>query len=200
MSKRDSPKADFSLETRDEFKGNSVNLPRTRHRKGILEDPAKRKTAGELLYELCKDMKLPRCKSNAEFVERIEEYFVMISAKEFYPTIEHLALYCGYSTRGFLELRNGNRRGHTDKTEMGDTTQEIVNRAVEAVHAFDAGMAYKGEVNFLTYCFRSKNYYNMHDKTEIAIGPSDRLSKPQTPEEIAAMLPDAQYEAEGEVR
>lgn len=198
--KRKRPKKPFELPTGDEYSENAKNLPYIRHRTDIMEDPKKRKKAGELLYQLCKDMFMPKVQSNAELVDRIADYFVMISGKEVYPTIEHLALYCGVSTRIFMDWRAGDIRPFTDPTEMGNTTAEISNRAVEAMHAFDASMAYNGDINFLAYCFRSKNYYGMRDKTEITIQPSEKLPAPQTPEEIAAFLPDNQIEIDGEVK
>ena len=50
-------------------------------------------------------------------------------------------------------------------------------------------MAASGKMNFLSYCFRSKNYYNMSDKQELVV-VSDHGSIPLTPEEIAKNLPE----------
>lgn len=194
------PRQPFHLpESADEM-GPEKALPLGKHRHDILSDPKKRKKSGELLYQLCKDMLMPPVKSNQELLDRIQDYFVMISAKEIYPTLEHLSLYCGVTTRTFMAWRNGETSPFHDETEMGNTTKEISNRAAEAMHAYDASMAYSGDVNFLAYCFRSKNYYGMRDKIEMTVEASDKLSTPQTPEQIAAYLPDNQIEIDGEVK
>lgn len=198
--KRDRRKKPFKLPTSEDYSENARNLPHIKQHQSIMEDPAERKKAGALLYQLSKDMFMPRIHSNEELVERINNYFIMVSGEEVYPTIEHLALYCGVTSRVFQEWRNGNVKGFSDPTPLGDKTADIANKAVEAIHAFDAAMAYNGDINFLAYCFRSKNYYGMRDKTEITFATSERLSTPQTPEEIAAFLPDNQIEVEGEVK
>ena len=62
--KRKRPKKPFELPTGDEYSENAKNLPYIRHRTDIMEDPKKRKKAGELLYQLCKDMFKPKVQSN----------------------------------------------------------------------------------------------------------------------------------------
>lgn len=194
------PRQPFHLpESADEI-GPEKRLPLEKHRHDILSDPKKRKKSGELLYQLCKDMLMPPVKSNQELLDRIQDYFIMISGKELYPTLEHLSLYCGITSRTFMAWRNGESSPFHDNTEMGDSTKAIANKAAEAMHAFDASMAYNGDVNFLAYCFRSKNYYGMRDKIEMTVEATDKLSTPQTPEQIAAFLPDNTIEIDGEVK
>ena len=48
----------------------------------------------------------------------------------------------------------------------------------------DAKLVESGKLNFLTYCFRAKNYYGMTDKSEITVTPSETRQDEYDPEEI----------------
>ena len=49
------------------------------------------------------------------------------------------------------------------------------------MQTFDSKLVTTGALNFLTYCFRAKNYYGMVDKTEVV----HRASKPAWTRSVA---------------
>ena len=54
-------------------------------------------------------------------------------------------------------------------------------------------MAIAGQIDFVTYCFRAKNYYGMRDQTDLVITPNQPLGGDVDPEDVAqkyAELPE----------
>lgn len=154
----------------------------------IMSSDENRSFSSKTIAELRKSWVMPRVQSNHELVERIDQYFELVQNREVPPTIEELSLYCGYTYWTIRDWESGANKGFSD-VESGLTTSNIVKRTKEFLHAYDAIMAASGKMNFLSYCFRSKNYYNMSDKQELVV-VSDHGSIPLTPEEIAKNLPE----------
>lgn len=170
----------------------------------IMSSEANRLFASQVIGELRKSWRMQKVNSNQELIERIDEYFEMIQDREVPPTVEEMALYCGYTASTLTDWQNGRNKGFRDEPEPGLTTSMIIKKAKEFLHAFDAVMAETGRINFLAYCFRSKNYYNMVDKTEITVSPNEDSRPPMTPDEIAELakknLPDrATFKADGTI-
>lgn len=66
--------------------------------------------------------------------------------------------------------------------------------------SFDAKLVISGKMQFLTYCFRSKNYYGMKDAVEYSIERRDVLGEPKSPDELGAKwLNSIPIQAESEV-
>ena len=99
--------------------------------------------------------------SDTEAVEeRIEDYFRLCSERDALPTIEGMSLALGVdrSTLWNWSKGQGCTRG----------TTEAVQRAKTLLSAMDAELASKGKIQPVTYIFRSKNFYGLSDKVEIA--------------------------------
>lgn len=174
--------------------------PGARARKEIMASDEKRAYAARVIGELRKSWRMPKVNSNKELLERLDAYFDMIETREIPPTVEEMSLYCGYTSSTLSDWQSGHNKGFRDEPEPGLTTSHIVKKAKELLHSFDAVMAETGQINFLAYCFRSKNYYGMTDKQEITISPDNGLRAPLTPEEIAKNLPDnIPYDADGTI-
>ena len=47
--------------------------------------------------------------------------------------------------------------------------------AYDAIATFDAEMAINGNFNPILYIYRSKNFYDMHDQSEIVVTPNNPL-------------------------
>ena len=109
--------------------------------------------------------RMPKVKDDNELIERLDQYFVHCKDNGVYPTIEAMALYCGYTRGNFWEIEVGKRKGFTA------STADIIKKGKEFIAAVDAEMVILGEMNFTTYIFRSKNYYGMQDKVEHVLTP-----------------------------
>ncbi len=178
--------------------------PQVMMRREIMASDEKREFAAQVIGELRKSWRMQKVNSNQELIERIDEYFEMIQNREVPPTVEEMALYCGYTVGTLNDWQRGYNKGFRDEPEPGLTTSAIIKKAKEFLHAFDAVMAETGRINFVAYCFRSKNYYGMVDKTEITVTPNEDSRPPMTPDEIAELakknLPDrATFKADGTI-
>lgn len=167
--------------------------PSVRAKREIMSSDEKRLVAAEAMSVLRKSWKMSKVNSNQELLERIDAYFDMVEDRAIPPTIEEMSLYCGYTSATLHDWQSGKNHGFKDEPEPGLTTSLIIKKAKELLHSFDAVMAELGCINFLAYCFRSKNYYGMTDKQEITVSASDGTRQPLSPEEIAKNLPEPVY-------
>ena len=115
----------------------------------------------ELLYEAS----LPKVQSDEELYTRFVEYFQRCAQTSRIPTIEEAMLCTGYSWIAMQKTRAGEKkiRWATEKTP------EIIEWAVELCKTYDAKMVMAGKLPQVPYIFRSKNYYDMSDKTEVHV-------------------------------
>ena len=155
----------------------------------IMGDPSKREYAGVVLTALTDSFKMKPVQSNAELAERMEDYLRFIAERQVLPTLEGMALYCGYSRDTFKDWRLGRNKGFRDEG-AGFTTSTLVKRAIAVLESFDADMAMSGKVTPVTYIFRAKSVFGYEDRTTIELAQDDRISRPLTPEEIIKNLPD----------
>lgn len=171
--------------------------PQVRARKQALLDPEARGMIANAITSAVQACKMPRVNSNADLIERLEQFFNEAAKRQTYPTVEEMALYCGYSASTLRDWRTGRISGFTDRPD-GMTTSEIITRALDVLHAVDAVLASAGKINGLIYIFRSHNYYGMRQKQEIEIAPREQPQSMTREQicEIAMNLPDA-YEQEG---
>lgn len=199
---------DYETSTRDfkfyEDKSTSTSVPpNLKGRREVVSNPASRHMVGTALGEFRKALRMPKVNSNAELLERIDEYFAMAQQREMPPTVEELALYCGFVPNYLWDLRMGRRKGFQD-TESGFTTAEIVQKAIEVLHGTDVVLAATNRMNAAVYIWRGKNWYGEKDVQEINIQSNDASRPPMTPDEIAELakknLPDrATFKADGTI-
>lgn len=185
----DQPKLFTPASDKPIVSGNSRFAPQVRGRNEILEDPEARSLVGKVLGEVRKSWYVQPVRSNAELLERLDEYFEMAEGRDIPPTVEEMSLYCGVTSQSFNDWKNG-RRGFRDELESGLTTADICKKAFEIMHTVDAVLTEQGKLNTVAYIFRSKNYYGMRDQQEVVVEAKQRLDKAMTPEEIAKNLPD----------
>ena len=139
----------------------------------------------QLLSETLVEFKKPRAKSDEELAERFNEYFEKCSRTGQVPTVEEMCLSTGIPYGTLWNWQAGIKRG------FSDSTGEIVKKAKDFLKTFDAKLVVAGKLNFLTYCFRAKNYYGMTDKQEITVAPAqmERLESAEELAKAAGMLP-----------
>ena len=180
---------EFRFSTEDEWR-NKPNVPQSFGFKDIVDSPSARGIIGQAILAGRKAIRMSPVQNNAEFAQRIDDYFEMAQERELPPTVEEMALYCGYTAQTFKDWSSGRRKGFPDEPAPGLTTATIAKKAIEMMHNIDAVMAETVMKNPAAYIFRSKNYYGMSDKQEITITPAAGEAVPLSPEEIAKRLPD----------
>ena len=104
-------------------------------------------------------------KSDEELMERLNEYFEKCRNRNSIPTVEEMCLYVGYSVAYIWDIECGRRHGFGPKSAV------IIKKAKDYMKTLDGKLAIQGDINFLAYCFRAKNYYGMVDKVEHVIAP-----------------------------
>lgn len=137
--------------------------------KELVKTEEQRAVARQLLGEALHSYRMPKVKNDEELAQRIDEYFQKCAENAQVPTVEEMALHTGYTLKTLWEWQSGRRKGFSSETK------EIVEKAKEFLKTFDAKMAVAGSLNFLTYCFRAKNYYGMVDKQEVMLTPNNPL-------------------------
>lgn len=162
-------------------RGGNANFPNARKNKA---DPA---VVSLMLNDVIETYKQPRVKSDEELIQRIDGYFKACADKGQYPTVEELALSTGYTLATVWDWENGRNKG------FSCNTSEIIKKSKDFIKTFDAKMAIAGQLDFVTYCFRAKNYYGMRDQTELVVTPNQPLDSGASVEDIAqryAELPE----------
>lgn len=163
--------------------------PQSRARQEIINNPQARTTLALAIAATRTAFKMPRVTSNKELVQRLDEYFELAENRQIPPTVEEMALYCGYTTKTLADWKTGRNKGFKD-VEAGLTTSSIIQKAYEMMHNIDAVMVETGGMNVVSYIFRAKNYHGMTDKQEITVATDNGMRPALTPEEIVKNLPE----------
>ncbi len=136
----------------------------------------------QLLGEILVEYRQPKVKSDDELRQRFDEYFQRCATTGQIPTIEELYMSTGYTYDGIYDWVTGRRKGFSPETA------EIIKKARNFMRTFDAKLVTSGKLNFLTYCFRSKNYYGMVDKVEHVLTPNNPLGDVASTSDIQKRL------------
>lgn len=178
---------------------NTVEAPAKRKGKGIASkyedavegtDSEKKeiaKTVGSNVLAFYQ-MGMNRVKTATELQERIMEFFEVCASTGQFPTVEKMCLAIGYDRRTVWDWETERHCGLIQDSKC--PVSDIVKRAKEFLASYDAEVAMNGKLNPVLYIFRSKNYYNLQDKQEIAIEPKQTFAEQKTMEEIAASVPE----------
>lgn len=164
------------------------------NKKELVKTEAQRIVAKELLHETLHAYRHPKVSNDIELAGRIDQYFEMCAETGQIPTVEELCLSTGYAESTIWDWETGRRGG------FSSDTADIIKKAKDFLKTFDAKLVISGQLNFLTYCFRAKNYYGMIEKSEVVVTPNNPLGDTSNPEEIAqkykAALPESFVEGE----
>ena len=129
--------------------------------------------------------KLHPAKTNPEIEKRVDDYFDECIATQTRPTVECLALAIGVSRISLWNWKNG--------IKCDGERCRIIQSAYDAIATFDADMAINNQMNPVMYIYRSKNFYDMHDQSEIVVTPNNPLGDVIDADSIAekyAYLPE----------
>lgn len=168
--------------------------PQNRRAAELAASQAKMAHAQDVLSAVAATFDVMPVKSNHELSERIRQYFAYCQEKEILPTVEGLALFIGYHRSTLFDWKTGRNHGFRDVLESGDTTSDLVKKAIEILACFDGTLAVDGTLNAIPYIYRSQNYYGLQNRQSISVEPPEApLRPPLTPEEIARNLPELDY-------
>ena len=155
----------------------NANFPQVR--KGFGANDEDKELVSKLLYEALDAYHQTKVKSDDELTERLNSYFNKCAETGQIPTVEEMCHYTGYTQATVWDWETGRNHGFSGQTS------EIIKKAKEYLKMFDAKLAISGRLNFLTYCFRAKNYYGMIEKQEITITPNGQNESELPAEDIA---------------
>jgi hypothetical protein len=163
--------------------------------KELVKTEAQRQIAKGLLQETLNAYRAPKVKDDTELAQRLDDYFNMCAETGQIPTVEEMCLATGYAPSTIWDWETGRRAGFSSETA------EIIKKGKSFMQTFDAKLVTTGALNFLTYCFRAKNYYGMIEKSEVVLTPNNPLGSDSDPATMAQKyqkaLPGAAIEAEG---
>lgn len=140
------------------------------------------------MLELIEASHMPKVKSLEELIERFDSYFSRCAKNGIYPVMEEMYLYTGYDVTTIVKWLNGLRR-----PPWGEPTCEVIRAARSFLMAYDAKMVIAGKLEFLTYCFRAKNFYGMTDKAEVVVSANNPMGDDKSQKELERHYIDAIY-------
>lgn len=164
MGKKTSNYISEPRETRPKTgRGGTDNFPSRRY---VPENDEDRALVSTLLTEVLTEYRKTRVTSDEELEQRLDDYFVNCACKGQTPTVEEMCMCTGYSQNTCDDWISGRNKG------FSVDTSSIMKKAKDFLKAFDAKLVVSGKLNFLAYCFRAKNYYDMVDKKEHIVTPN----------------------------
>lgn len=152
--------------------------PPIQSRAGLIQTEDDRKFVAKLLGEVLAEYTRPRVKNDEELQNRLNEYFEHCAVTGQVPTVEEMMLSTGYSYWYMYDIEVGRKKGFSPETA------HILKKAKSFLMTFDAKLAVSGKMNFLSYCFRAKNYYGLVDKQEHVITPTTGEEQEYSREDI----------------
>lgn len=173
----------------DDPSKNKGMAPQVRGRRQVVNNPEARSLLSTAIGEFRNALQKPKVNSNAELIERLDEYFKIAQEREMPPTIEEMALFCGYTPRTLWDWKTGRRKGFSDM-ESGFTTAEILQKSWEVLHGTDVVLAATRKMDAAVYIWRGKNWYNEKDVQEVVVQSDNGMKPALTPEEIVKNLPE----------
>lgn len=147
-------------------RGGTGNFPASTA--GLTDTDEKRKAVSKLLREVLTEYRQEKVHSDEELAARFDDYFRRCAESGQIPTVEEMCMATGYSYAYLWDIENGRRRG------FSDSTADVLKKARDFLRTMDAKLVVTGEMNFLAYCFRAKNYYGMSDKQELVLTPNQQ--------------------------
>ena len=151
-------------------RGGTQNFPNAKFE---AKTEAEKQVVRQLLNETLHEYRKPRVTSDKELAERLDEYFAQCAATGQTPSVEEMCLSTGYTSDTCWDWEVGRNKGFSSETSA------IIKKAKNFLKTFDAKMAIAGQMGFLVYCFRAKNYYGMTDQKEVVITPAVEATVPQ---------------------
>lgn len=121
-----------------------------------------RQIMGEVLYWY--NYSIP--KNDQECAERIIEFFQHVAETGEIATWEKFCLAMG-TTRDVVNL--------WERGELGRERSDMIKKAKQILAGMDANLVAQKLIPEITYIFRSKNFYDMKDKTETVLIPGQQI-------------------------
>lgn len=132
-----------------------------------------------LMRELLTEFRQPVVNTTEELAQRFSDYFDRCAAEGRAPVLEEMYATTGYTFRVISQWL----AGQIAPPEPGFSL--CIEKARDFLMAFDAKLVVTGKVNFLTYCFRAKNFYGLTDRKETVQIAQDAAYQGLTEEELS---------------
>lgn len=181
---------DESWFERPAYKHKGKTFPHIERARWWMSSEENRSLLSETVSAVRRALKMRPVQSNADLIQRIDEYMSIIEDRRVPPTMEEFGLYLGYTSAWVLDVIDGVNFGFPDAPYPGCSTSILLKQAVEALHAMDAVQVMRKMSDNVSYIFRSKNYYGMRDTKETAVNVNIKMPDALPPEEIAKLLPE----------
>ena len=125
-----------------------------------------------------------KVESDDELAERLNEFFETCEKEHSFPTVEKMSLALGVDRKTLWRWENG---------EEGSTParRHMIKKAKELLASIDADLVQKGKIPQITYIFRAKNYFDMHDKQEHVHSTPSPLDGLKSEEELRRIYQSA---------
>lgn len=131
-------------------------------------------------------------KTNEECAERLNQYFAQCTETGQIPTVEDMCLALGVTRQTVWEWENGNRGANRERSDM-------IKKAKEILAAIDAKLVSEGKIPQVTYIFRAKNFFGLHDQQEVVLTPNNPLGDMQDSEQLRKKYIENTYGISGEI-
>lgn len=137
---------------------------------------------GQSLFNLMtlKDIDQGKVESDEEMTERLNEFFKRCADTGQLPTIEKACVSLGMSTTELRHIKDGQRQGFSIHTK------DIVRELYTMCGAIAGDLAMRGAINPIVYIFNAKNYFDMTDKQELVITPTNSITPTESVDVIEA--------------
>lgn len=115
-----------------------------------------------------------------ELVDRINFFFEQCTLNGIIPTVEKASVALGYPVGKLGRLKSGQDPGYSPNTKM------IIQQLYTILGAVNGDLAMKSKINPVVYIFTAKNHYDMVDKKEVVVAPTDVFEVESSKEVIEA--------------
>ena len=109
----------------------------------------------------------PIVKSDEECRQRLYDFFDTCENTGQLPTIEKMVMCLGAVKQTVWDWDQGKK--------CSQTRADMIKKAKEFIHSFEAEMVTEGKINPVVYFFRAKNYFGMKDQQDVVIRPESPL-------------------------
>lgn len=110
---------------------------------------------------------LPIVKSDEECRQRLYDFFDTCEQTGQLPTIEKMIMALGAVRQTVWDWEQGNK--------CSQARADMIKKAKEFIHSFEAEMVTEGKINPVVYFFRAKNYFGMKDQQDVVIKAENPL-------------------------
>lgn len=134
----------------------------------------------ELLMPVLYFNKLPKPKTEEEYIERFHDFFEYCMVNGIKPTVELFTIAMGCVYR--------QRINEWEKGQHGEFLATLAKNGKLLIQAFLAGAAANNDINPVVWIFYGKNYFGYSDKVEVTVDNNQKIDETEK-QQIINQLP-----------